>query len=58
MAGVEHPRRSGGACARLPRALERGWAVLTKGGSAIDACEAATIELENDPIFDAASART
>ena len=35
------------------RGLERGWAVLTTGGSAVDACEAAVIELENDPIFDA-----
>ncbi len=35
------------------RALERGWAALSNGGSAMDACQAATIELENDPIFDA-----
>ncbi|MBI4466832.1 MAG: isoaspartyl peptidase/L-asparaginase [Acidobacteria bacterium] len=35
------------------RALERGWALLGQGGSALDACEQAIIELENDPIFDA-----
>ncbi|MGH9863465.1 MAG: isoaspartyl peptidase/L-asparaginase family protein [Candidatus Acidiferrales bacterium] len=35
------------------RALERGWAVLARGGSALDACEQAVIELEDDPVFDA-----
>jgi len=35
------------------RALERGWEVLTKGGSALDACEEAIVLLEDDPIFDA-----
>jgi beta-aspartyl-peptidase (threonine type) len=35
------------------RALERGWAILSAGGSALDACEQAIIELEDDPIFDA-----
>jgi beta-aspartyl-peptidase (threonine type) len=34
-------------------ALERGWAVLRAGGSAIDACEQAIIALEDDPAFDA-----
>ena len=33
--------------------LERGWNILRDGGSAIDACEQAIIELENDPVFDA-----
>ena len=33
--------------------LERGWNVLRDGGSALDACEEAIIQLENDPIFDA-----
>jgi beta-aspartyl-peptidase (threonine type) len=33
--------------------LERGWKVLRDGGSAVDACEQAIIELENDPVFDA-----
>ncbi|MFQ5663631.1 MAG: isoaspartyl peptidase/L-asparaginase family protein [Terriglobia bacterium] len=35
------------------RALERGWAVLETGGSALDACAQAIVELENDPVFDA-----
>jgi beta-aspartyl-peptidase (threonine type) len=35
------------------RALEAGAAVLSKGGSAIDAVEAAVVILEDDPTFDA-----
>jgi beta-aspartyl-peptidase (threonine type) len=35
------------------RAIDRGWAVLISGGSAIDACEESVIELEEDPVFDA-----
>ena len=35
------------------RALERGWAVLSRGGSALDACEQTVMELEDDPVFDA-----
>jgi beta-aspartyl-peptidase (threonine type) len=35
------------------RALDRGWEILTEGGSALDACEQAIIELEDEPIFDA-----
>jgi L-asparaginase / beta-aspartyl-peptidase len=35
------------------RALTAGWAVLTAGGSALDAVEAAIIVLEDDPVFDA-----
>jgi beta-aspartyl-peptidase (threonine type) len=35
------------------RALDRGWDVLEHGGSALDACEAAILELEDDPVFDA-----
>lgn len=35
------------------RALDRGWAVLRDGGSAIDACEQAIVDLEEDPVFDA-----
>lgn len=35
------------------RALERGWAALERGGSAVDACEEAIVVLEDDPIFDA-----
>jgi L-asparaginase / beta-aspartyl-peptidase len=33
--------------------LDRGWNVLQIGGSALDACEQAIIQLENDPLFDA-----
>jgi L-asparaginase / beta-aspartyl-peptidase len=35
------------------RALHAGWSILSAGGSALDAVEAAVIVLENDPIFDA-----
>lgn len=35
------------------RALTAGWSVLTSGGSALDAIEAAIVVLENDPVFDA-----
>jgi len=34
-------------------ALAAGWPILVKGGSALDAVEAAVIVLENDPVFDA-----
>jgi L-asparaginase / beta-aspartyl-peptidase len=34
-------------------ALSAGWAILTNGGSALDACEAAVRLMEDDPIFDA-----
>jgi L-asparaginase / beta-aspartyl-peptidase len=34
------------------RALEEGWRVLQRGGSATDAVEAAIIILEDDPVFD------
>jgi len=34
-------------------ALAAGWAVLRKGGSALDAVEAAVMVLEDDPVFDA-----
>jgi L-asparaginase / beta-aspartyl-peptidase len=34
-------------------ALRAGWAVLAKGGSALDAIEAAIMVLEDDPVFDA-----
>src|SRR3954471_7992506 len=37
----------------VKRALDRGWASLKAGGSALDACEQAIIELEDDPVFDA-----
>jgi beta-aspartyl-peptidase (threonine type) len=35
------------------RALTAGWTVLSSGGSAIDAIEAAILVLENDAVFDA-----
>jgi L-asparaginase / beta-aspartyl-peptidase len=35
------------------RALTAGWSILTGGGSALDAVEAAIVVLENDPVFDA-----
>jgi beta-aspartyl-peptidase (threonine type) len=35
------------------RALAVGWEILAKGGSAVDAVEAAIVLLEDDPIFDA-----
>jgi len=35
------------------RALTAGWSVLSQGGSALDAVEAAVIVLEDDPVFDA-----
>ncbi len=34
-------------------ALEAGWAVLLRGGAAIDAVESAIVAMENDPIFNA-----
>jgi len=37
----------------VQRALDRGWAVLESGGSALDACEEAIVELEDEPVFDA-----
>ncbi|MEW5720106.1 MAG: isoaspartyl peptidase/L-asparaginase [Chloroflexota bacterium] len=35
------------------RAAQIGWQVLTKGGSALDAVQAAVIAMEDDPAFDA-----
>src|ERR1700704_1559026 len=35
------------------RALTAGWSILSCGGSALDAIEAAIIVLEDDPVFDA-----
>jgi len=35
------------------RALSAGWAILSRGGFALDAVEAAVIVLEDDPVFDA-----
>src|SRR5258707_7921566 len=42
------------ACkSRCPRALRAGWTILSGGGSALDAIEAAIMVLEDDPVFDA-----
>lgn len=35
------------------RALEAGWAILSRGGTSMDAVEAAIVVLEDDPVFDA-----
>jgi L-asparaginase / beta-aspartyl-peptidase len=35
------------------RALQAGWAILAKGGHALDGIEAAVMILEDDPVFDA-----
>lgn len=35
------------------RALQAGWAILSRGGSALDAVEAAIVVLEDAPVFDA-----
>ena len=35
------------------RALAAGWSILSRGGSALDAIEAAITVLEDDPVFDA-----
>ncbi|MGB7284967.1 MAG: isoaspartyl peptidase/L-asparaginase [Candidatus Acidiferrum sp.] len=35
------------------RALEAGWSILSRGGSALDAVEACILVLEDDPVFDA-----
>jgi len=35
------------------RALTAGWSILSGGGSALDAVEAAIVVLEDDPVFDA-----
>lgn len=37
----------------IRRALEAGWKILSTGGAALDAVEAAIISLEDDPAFDA-----
>jgi beta-aspartyl-peptidase (threonine type) len=50
----EIPAEAAEACrAGVRRAAERGWAVLERGGTALDACEQAVLALEDDPVFDA-----
>jgi beta-aspartyl-peptidase (threonine type) len=45
---LEHEYREG-----LETAIKSGWAVLEKGGSSVDAVEAAVVELEDFPLFNA-----
>jgi len=48
------PDESVEACrAGCRKALEAGWEILERGGTALDAVEAAIVVLEDDPIFDA-----
>lgn len=48
------PDESVDACKRgCERALAAGWSILSHGGSALDAVEAAVVVLEDDPVFDA-----
>jgi len=48
------PDEAVAAClAGCRRALETGWAILQRGGAAVDAVEAAIVVLEEDPTFDA-----
>ena len=37
----------------LAKALQKGWRILSKNGSALDAVEASVVELENFPLFNA-----
>ena len=52
--GVFRPEVLEDCRAALQRALQRGWAILKEGGPALEACEAAIVELEDEPLFDAA----
>ncbi len=47
-AALEHEYRNG-----LQNALQKGWEILSKQGSALDAVEMAVVELENFPLFNA-----
>jgi beta-aspartyl-peptidase (threonine type) len=49
---IPEPARSG-CLAGCRHALQAGWKILSSGGSARDAVEAAVIVLEDDPVFDA-----
>jgi L-asparaginase / beta-aspartyl-peptidase len=42
-----------GCKAGCDRALAAGWSILSRGGSSLDAVEAAVVVLEDDPVFDA-----
>jgi len=52
-AGAIEDRHVAPHCDGARRAAQIGWEVLTKGGSALDAVEAAVIVMEDDPAFDA-----
>jgi L-asparaginase / beta-aspartyl-peptidase len=52
-AGTLRPELGQAAREGVERALAKGWEILEAGRPALDACEAAIIELENDPVFDA-----
>ena len=47
------PQDRDGRRAGLRRAADAGWCVLAGGGSALDAAVAATVVLEDDPLFNA-----
>ena len=48
------PDDATGACkSGCHRALAAGWSILSRGGAALDAIEAAIMVLEDDPVFDA-----
>lgn len=47
------PERERSAQAGLRAALDAGWRVLNRRGSAIEAVEAAVVSLEDDPCFNA-----
>jgi beta-aspartyl-peptidase (threonine type) len=52
-AGTIRQEVEAAARAGVERALAKGWAILEGGGTAMDACELAILELEDDPVFDA-----
>lgn len=52
-AGHFAAERHADALAGIRRACETGWAILSQGGSALDAVEQAVTILEDDPVFDA-----
>jgi beta-aspartyl-peptidase (threonine type) len=52
-AGRIRPEIAAECQAGLQRALDRAWSLLGTGGSALDACEQAILQLEDDPTFNA-----
>jgi beta-aspartyl-peptidase (threonine type) len=52
-AGAARPEAAAERRSALHRALDRGWAQLQRGGSSLDACEHAIVELEDSGVFDA-----